>query len=241
MESKLFGGYQKDPKKIIINLAIGAFFFGVMGAISGFDYFNPPVQLFGFVPVTLITGILGGLVLGFLLQDIKKIPFLLILGFIGFLFSIILGNIWFSYFSLPILLFVRYLGIPLFLILGFYFLKNNRILSATFFYLSFFVILDWVLIIIGIHTRGSITLVILFYALIGLIIGALYGFGVEKTRTMAYFCMTGYSLGAVLIFIALQLNLSDYSISISLINFLVGAITGIFLVAGLFYSQNLYT
>jgi hypothetical protein len=239
MESKLFGGFQKDPKNIIMNLAIGAFLFGLIGAISGYDYFNPPVQLFGFVPITIITGILGGLVLGLLLRDIKKIPFLVILGFIGSLFSVILGSIWFSYFSLPILIFVRYLGIPVFLILGLYFFKFNRILSATCFYLSFFVILDWFLIIIGIHARGSMTLVVFFFILIGLIIGALYGFSVEKTRTMAYFSMTGYSLGAVLIFIALQLTLSDYSISMTLINFLVGAITGIFLVAGLFYRPNL--
>jgi len=238
MENRLFGGFQKDQKNILVNCAIGAFLFGVTGGISGYDFFNPPVQVFGFIPVNLITGILGGLVLGLLLRDIKKIPFLVILGFFGSLSSVILGSIWFSYFSLPILLFVRYLGIPVFLILGLYFLTNNRILSVTSFYLSFFVIVDWVLVIIGIYTRGSISLVILFFALIGLIIGALYGFGVEKTRTMAYFCMTGYSLGAVLIFIALQLNLSAYSFSITLINFLVGAITGIFLVTGLFYSPD---
>lgn len=239
MESKLLGGFQKNQKNIIMNLAVGAFLFGIIGTISGYDYFNPPVQIFGFVPVNLIAGIFGGLVLGLFLQDIKKIPFLMILGFFGSLLSLILGNIWFSYLSLPILLFIRYLGIPIFIILGFYFFKFDKILSSICFYLCFFVALDWFLIIIGIRPLGSMTLVIFFYVLIGVIIGALYGFGIEKTRTMVYFCMFGYSLGAVLIFIALQLNLSNFPINIALINFLVGANTGIFLIAGLFYSPNL--
>jgi hypothetical protein len=109
-----------------------------------------------------------------------------------------------------------------FLIFGFYYLiKKRKLPSATCLFFFLFGIID--------------PLAVYPSAVIGLVIGALFGLGVKKIKTMAYFGMIGFSLAS------LSFNYGYLIAYVSAVGFILSvgfgcAILGAFLVAGLFYN-----
>lgn len=239
MELRLLDYVPDNLRKNIHFIVLGALAFGIGGSVSGYNYFEPPMQLSGFIVAFIFSGIFWGVCLGLMHNVRKKIPMLILSGFLGSLICVVITSIWFTFLSLPIFFMMLYIFTPLCLILGIYnLMKSDFVICVICCCLALIGRLDLIFSVIGIQIRGGLLMVVFLFILIGLIMGVSYGVMLNKTREMMYFSMIGFALGSMWLLFTIQCELPDDILGKTAINFLIGATIGLFLSAGLFYNSS---
>lgn len=243
-----------DKSKIIritASMIIAIAGFGYTGILWG-EAIHPLGDSIIFLPFNfwIIVGI-WGIILGVLTLEWKTTVALPVLGLIAGVVSIIVGNlggliflaIVFGWFQIA-----SYVALPLiFLYFGFLFFKEGKKVHTTAFFILFISgVIDWVLMIITFSMQDNYQKFqiifhaplfgnALFFAIIGLIIGTMFGYGVKKIETMALFGVIGFTLGSFWMSIFANSNLYMTSANEILIYTFMAATVGAALVTGLFW------
>ena len=232
-------------------MIIGAAGFGLTGIFWGQGMYPEGGNII-FLPFNfwLVTAI-WGLILGILSLNWRTAIRLAILGLVAGIASIIVGNLGVLFFIIILgLWFISYTLLPMFfLIFGYNFYSaSKKIHAAAFFILFISAAIDWALIVITylgmphypnhLAFGGPVYPAALLFAGIGLMIGAIIGYGIQKTETMALFCMIGFTIGSYW----MSIYSDPYAYMTDANDILVythmAATMGVFMVAGLFYPEK---
>lgn len=238
--------------RIVLSIILGAAGFGLTGRFWG-EGIHPLGSSIIFLPFNFWYIVaLWGLFLGLLTLNWKKIIILPVIGLIAGIASIVIGNIGGFVFLLVLfgmLQIISYFLLPLvFLYCAYYFYKTRQLIRTSAFFILFLSgAIDWVLMAITFLMPNNYQQFdVLFHAPlfgnalifggVGLLIGAIIGYGIRKTETMALFGMMGLTIGSYWMSIysdpyAYMTDANDI-----LIYTHVAATMGVFMVAGLFYN-----
>lgn len=241
MEFKFSDYLSDDLLKHFPVVILGALAFGIGGGLWGKGMYQEGSSIVFLAAIFFIVTAFWGCILGLLTKNLKNIFLLTGAGFLGGWVCLFVANLG----GLIIMMLMGWLLLltpPLFLILIYYFHnKNEKMISIVFLLLFIYVAFDWLLIILNKTTSthfSAFSLHAFVYAIIGMIIGGIFGLIIGKPKIMAIFGVVGFSLGSYWIGILYHLfentNEAVYGFEITYI--LVSIIAGAFLVAGLFYS-----
>jgi len=244
----------KNKIRIAISIILGAIGFGYTGIYWG-EVIHPLGDSIIFLPFNfwfIVT--IWGIILGLLTLNWRSAIILPVMGLVAGIASIIVGNL--GGFFFIIILFgmfqiISYFLLPLvFLYYSHFFYKKRQLIhTAAFFILFLSGAIDWVLMAItflmpnnyqqfNVLFHAPLFGNALIFAGVGVLIGAIFGYGIKKTETMALFGMMGLTIGSFWMSIfsdpyAYMTNVNDI-----LIYTHVAATMGIFMVAGLFYPEK---
>ncbi|OPX62878.1 MULTISPECIES: hypothetical protein [unclassified Methanoregula] len=244
----------KSVIRIAVSLVIGAIGFGYTGIFWG-EGIHPLGDSIIFLPFNFwyIVAI-WGIILGILTLDWKTAIVLLLLGLVAGIASIIVGNLgglvflavifgWFQLISYPLL--------PLFfLYCGYLFHKAGKPIHMTVLFILFISgAIDWVLMTVtflfhdnyrqfDILFHAPLFGNALLFAGIGLLIGAIMGYGIKKIETMALFGMIGLTLGSYWMSVYSDPYAYMTSANDILMYSRMAATMGVFMVAGLFWPEK---
>jgi hypothetical protein len=248
--------FQKIRSANLAYILLGALFFGIGGVLRSHELIPPGTYRTITGPVfpldIILMGLIGGLFLGLLSKNIKKIIILPLSGLLGgIIISCIPLVMVLGLLSIEIFLGLLVAGILVFIIaplislgIGIQYIKRKKIQESLPFLLFFFlsvVIIAGVMVPILFHNSilsgiGSVCL----SAFIGLIFGAIFGAGVKKSKTMAVFGAAGFMTASIWYYLCLYF-ISEMSFpGFVITNFVASAIIGGFLTAGFLHHPGGY-